>query len=252
MPAYTHNQREEEKRDFESTLASSLLRKLEMEYSIENQDPPDPDILVPIPNIGIELIRYIRKSDSVKDEGAISKIIRNSEKKYREQGGKLNAHIWLWPSAIANFHKRSRIQIESLSDEIVNFALANKEGTFDFSDNRDEQFDGIIKEIELFDDEFRKYWQVPSAGIISFFPEIISKAISSKEQKIQNYTRKFDEIWLLIHSTSGCCIGSPNSQDMFASTFKIEDGAKAIKHSGKFNRVFLLDFFGNILELDKE
>ena len=251
MTEIESNIREKEKQEFESKIAASLLQKLGFDYQIESEAPPNPDIIITVPNIGIELIRYIRKSDFTKDEGAISKVIRNSEKKYRSQGGKLNAHIWLWPNAINGFHKLTRIEVESLSDEIVGFALENKEGTFDFSDHQVKKINGIVRKIKLFKDKYREYWQVPRAGIISFFPQIVSEAIIKKEKKIQNYTHKFDQIWLLIHSTSGCCIGSPNNQDMFSSTFKIDDEAKGLKHSGKFDRVFLLDFFGEIFELDR-
>ncbi|MBK9577918.1 MAG: hypothetical protein IPO40_12655 [Fibrobacteres bacterium] len=241
--------RELEKQAYEFGVAERFLRKKGIDCGAVCADPPNPDIFIPGLRVGLELVRYSVKNDFQKDEGSILKMLRRAEQKYRDNGGTLSAHVWLFPDAINGFHRFSRVQTERFENELANFGLENaEEGVFD--GNTDQRFFGLVKEVELFADPFRQYWQFPRADSISFSIETLMEAIAGKESKVGGYTRDFTEKWLLVYSTSGCNVGNPNANDMFSSVFKITQETSKIRYSGKFDRVFLLDWYGEIVEIE--
>ena len=65
-------------------------------------------------------------------------------------------------------------------------------------------------------------------------PPVLQEIINKKDEKIENYTKKVREHWLLVIADTGG----------LSSTVKFDKGIHAATYESKFNRIFLFSLFG--------
>lgn len=215
---------------------------------IKKQSPPEPDFVVENLQIGVELTSYIKDKKS-NLEGNIFTYINNCKKLYESSGGTKSAYFFLQERFVDNFKmmdKETKLETQNI---IVSYAKQHENRPFE--DSVPDEVKSICSDIDLFDDPYQNepLWQWIRAGFINYETQVIQEIIANKDKKILNYGKTYDQIWLLIHSTSGCCVGVKNRRNSFATCAKFDKSKKEYSFDTCFDKVFFFDFEGKLYEL---
>lgn len=244
--------KDEEKRKYEYKTVCKILSIMKIDSgSLINQEPPEPDFILNENNIGIELTRYTKSLNSINysREIYIKKFIQEMQDDYVLKNGSLSVYITFTKLGLQILEdKKSTVKKVELRNQIISFVLKHKEEPFDRYTLPIPMIK-YIKNFDVYNNEDDIVWQYVTAGYITPDVDNIVRIIDNKDSKISNYKKVYKEKWLIITSSSGCCIGIPNKEDTFFNCFMYKPFLAETKYRTNFDKVILYDFTGKVYSL---
>lgn len=234
----------------------SIMREIMPKFQITSgftklpDNTPNPDFVLQELNIGVELTYYAKQKpgrhakpdENIKKEKYVKNLVR--EMNLRSENDR-TIYLHFSPHALKIFSdKDKKPEHRQIQCDIIKFVAHSKHGTF-YSDQMPMHLSSLLSRIQIFErDRHSAKWQWIRAGFINFDPQIVKDRVTEKEKKlIEQYSGKYSENWLIIHSSSGCTVGFENDNDTFSTCAKYDGNTK---FDSKFDRVIFYDCQGGV------
>lgn len=237
-----------EKEKIEELAIQQCLNVLGIAEGFIRLNPPEPDFAIMDLNIGVELTQPIRNQKLADYESLIFSIIEESKKIYQLNDGKLSAYIY--PN-LSIYESRPKINKGKRCELIKRLVavLSDFAQSCEISFEEDDILSVYFSRVSLETANGDVNWQLCRASFTDINREQIVNVITKKNDKVNNYRGNYKGIWLLIHSTRGCCIGLPSRMDKYATAGILDEDSKMAEYITTFDKVFYLDMIGNLIQL---